>query len=328
MSIKKVRIFGAGPAGSSFAIEALSLLNIDSLELYDGECPYKKPCGEALLNQDMKIYDIDPPIIKEVKDFYISIEGNVIAERHYSTPIWFIIDKEEWISLMRREVIRLGGKMKCARLRPFTENGFLTIDARGPFTEEKKRRIPIARAILEGEIPYEGVLLDFDPKNVGFYWIFPSKGKKFNAGYGSLLSRKPRDSLLEYLQKIVNKPSVEEISTSIITLEYPSPDNRGGIFKIGEAAGTVFPLTGEGIRPSVYHSKEFAKKLSEGLSIEEAYLRSFRMGRMGEIERQMRSQSRILSLLSKAPNFMRKFALRLLPSFLDSYIKKGEIPFI
>lgn len=327
MVVKRVRVFGAGPAGTSFSIAILSSLNLESLEIYEGDCPYRKPCGEALLNQDMEIYDIEPPIIEEVKDFYIKMNGMLLAERHYSKALWFIIDKEEWISSLRNEAIRLGGKLKCVRSRIYTEKGFITVDSRGPFTDNKKRKIPIARAIIEGEVDFDGVVMDFDPENIGFYWIFPAKRNTLNAGYGSLLSRKPTNPLLEYLKRNIRNLKIKEISTSVITLDYPSPNKKEEIYKIGEASGTVFPLTGEGIRPSVYHSKEFAKKISEELVPEEAYMASFKEDKMGKIVRQMKLQSMILKTLLRIPPSVRRSAIRLLPSFLDRYLGKGEIPF-
>lgn len=325
MRSRKIRVFGAGPSGASFSIAALVSGGAESIVAYDGECPYRKPCGEALLNQDMEIYDVQPPIVEEIREFRVLLDGVTIAEKSYSSPLWFIIDKSEWVSQMRREVERLGGRVLCARSRPFSEDGEIAIDARGPFSEGKKR-IPIARAIVEGEELHQNVVLDFDSRGIGFYWMFPSKGGKVNAGYGSLLSKNPKEKLLEYIKRRIPRGKVEELSASVITIGFPKPSVRRGVFSIGEAAGTVFPLTGEGIRPSVYHSVTLAKLISEGLDPERAYEESFRTGRMGSMVRQMKLQERVLRAFPKLPLSARRATIKLLPLFIDRYLSRGEIP--
>ncbi|MCI4396504.1 MAG: hypothetical protein JHC28_02985 [Thermoprotei archaeon] len=326
MEKKGIAVIGGGPSGSSFSLVLLSRLGAEiDLRIYDGECPYRKPCGEALLNLNMEIYDVDPPIAEEIRDFHVAICGELIAERHFSSPAWFIINKQEWVESMRAEVKKMGGRLICSRVRPTEMISSLVIDARGPFAEGK-RRIPIARAIVEGKEPFSGVLMDFDPDNVGFYWIFPSKGKVLNVGYGSLNVKNPIPFVLSYTKRKVKDAKIREISTSVISLESPRPRHFHSIYAIGEAAGTVFPLTGEGIRPSVIHSRAFAIKLAEGFGAEEAYMESFRSEPMKRMSRQMELQEKTLSFYQKIPRYFKKKLIKTLPLFLDRYLRFGELP--
>ena len=77
----------------------------------------------------------------------------------------------------------------------------------------------------------------------GYFWIFP-KGDKYHVGAGSDSIEKIRDSLVQYRpEKVVSRDiRLKPLFHSI------SKDN---IIGVGEAIGTVSPVTGEGIGPSM-----------------------------------------------------------------------------
>ncbi|MEM0020688.1 MAG: NAD(P)/FAD-dependent oxidoreductase [Fervidicoccaceae archaeon] len=324
----RVRVLGGGPSGATFSIVYLrEARSVPEVRVYDGDCPYRKPCGEAILSIGIDKYEVQPPVIEEIRDFYIYVDGKLLVERHYNTPPWFIVDKKLWIELMRNKIEKEGGKFSCARVRPSSLNDDLIIDARGPFTEERKLRVPISRAIVDGKAPHEGVIMELDFKNVGFYWIFPSKGGKLNVGYGSIQVKDPANYLLNYIGKKLTSQKIVEISSSIITLSGPSQTANGKFFKIGEAAGMVFPLSGEGIRPSITHSREFARALALGDTANEAYLESFKAKDVAQIVRQIKWQRRLLNIFSTIPPRIRRNMISALSLSIDRYIRYDELPF-
>ena len=77
----------------------------------------------------------------------------------------------------------------------------------------------------------------------GYFWIFP-KGDKYHVGAGSDSIEKIRDSLAHYRpEKVISRDiRLKPLFHSI------SKDN---IIGVGEAIGTVSPVTGEGIGPSM-----------------------------------------------------------------------------
>ncbi len=261
-------VIGLGPAGSAFTISYLeNTREFSSIKIYDSDREYGKPCGEVVPNIDFDNYIIEPTVIKEIKDFTVKANGQVLSHRSYNKPLWFVIDKKEWIASHRRLIERLGVRITYERIgfsNSYLEGEKLVIDARGPYSVNRLRKIPIARGFIEVKEPIDEVILDFDTVNIGFYWVFPSRKNLLNVGYGSIQVKDPRKILVEKTKKYLNDSRIVRVDASVITIDKPL-DNYycNNALHVGESAGFVYPLTGEGIRPSYAHGEAMGRLLAE-----------------------------------------------------------------
>lgn len=130
---------------------------------------------------------------------------------------------------------------------------------------------------LETELAYktESLQFIFNPKviNAGYAWIFPA-GPKARIGMGSFVSSK---NLVPKLDHFVESLGLKTASIhgGFMPYRLRTPTVRN-LFLVGDSAGQILPLTGEGIRQGMYFAKECArivqniiedeKSLDEGLA--------------------------------------------------------------
>ncbi len=134
-------------------------------------------------------------------------------------------------------------------------------------------------AIMEGEnlIEKDSISLFFRAYK-GYGWIFPIDDKRFNIGCGTWLDENLNSNLNQIYTEFLNDPHIKKFFPKshykeIWTGAYPIPalgvkekslygDN---IMIIGDAAGFVSPISGEGIHPSIVSGKIAAETAIEAL---------------------------------------------------------------
>ncbi|MEM0363387.1 MAG: NAD(P)/FAD-dependent oxidoreductase [Sulfolobaceae archaeon] len=271
--MKKVAILGGGVAGSLLAY-MLSKVNYD-VTIFDINEKYIKPCGDVVPN----IYT--PPFNWthkfKIKRFAFYIDGERVYDVEYKHTKWIVIDKWGWINKMRESSkIRVGHDFKL--------NGFdYSIDSRGPYPMDRDV-VYTSRIILETDDFDDEAIIEFDTKLTGFYWIFPSSDNEYNIGAGFLEYKNSKEMLYNYLnRKKFTKFKIKDVRGAPISIGKVSKKR----LRIGEARGLVFPLSGEGIRPSaisaeyafeaIYKEKDFDTFLDEKLSTIEKRIEIQRM---------------------------------------------------
>ncbi|MHA2288908.1 MAG: NAD(P)/FAD-dependent oxidoreductase, partial [Promethearchaeota archaeon] len=120
-------------------------------------------------------------------------------------------------------------------------------------------------AIMEGENNLDKEIISFFfRKYKGYGWIFPLGGNRFNIGCGTWLDGNLKKNLNQAYQEFLNEPFIKKLFPKanykkIWEGAYPLPalgvkekclygDN---LLLIGDAAGFVSPISGEGIHSSV-----------------------------------------------------------------------------
>ncbi len=134
-------------------------------------------------------------------------------------------------------------------------------------------------AIMEGEnlLEKDSISLFFRAYK-GYGWIFPIDDKRFNIGCGTWLDENLNSNLNQIYTEFLNDPHIKKFFPSSHYKEiwkgaYPIPalgvkekslygDN---IMIIGDAAGFVSPISGEGIHPSIVSGKIAAETAIEAL---------------------------------------------------------------
>ena len=269
-------VLGAGPAGAAFAY--YSGLDGSPVTVYD-PAPYPgfKPCGWAVPVQAKRLIDIPgETILTRIRGFRVYLNGRLIHEKHGET--WgYIVDKPrllesmlEYSTLVRRAV-RV--KYNC--------NGYVHLEG----TNDGKVVVAIGHTLhsrcssteriyavqyvdpqLQAEDP-ETIEVHYDGSLVGYYWVFPRGDRGVDVGVGGYES--PRQ-LLARLNRFLRerfqvKPDTLNVRGAPINVA--GVDTRlldGHPPVIGEAAGFVYPLSGEGIRPSIASAKALHESITLG----------------------------------------------------------------
>lgn len=138
-------------------------------------------------------------------------------------------------------------------------------------------------AIIEGETEAdkEGMTVYFRPYK-GYGWIIPLDGKRINVGCGTFHEDNSKYNLNTIYQEFRNNPNIkkyfpQEHYKTIWEGAYPLPgigvmekslydDN---IMQIGDAAGFISPISGEGIHPGVVSGKVASEIASKALEVED-----------------------------------------------------------
>ncbi len=271
-----ITVLGGGVAGSVLAY--LAKRDDLAVYLYDIVPRYTKACGEAIpawLSQVLLKNGVpEPPIVDKIRVFSIySPLGKMVRRVMFKKPVWYIIDKGKWLDKLRASVrIRLvKGKRECGS--PGLTG--IAFDARGPFSSEGAK-IVVWQAYMENMIGiWEEALQVVDFRHSpGLVWAF-SKGDEINIGGGFVGVNNPRYRSIEILEKIfninnINKYIIKE-NYSILTLIPRIKIFEKNCVRLGEAAGLIMSLGGEGIRPAVLSAIAAYKSLkisSNALSLD------------------------------------------------------------
>lgn len=271
-----IKILGLGPSGTALA---LSLgREVRAIDIHPR---YYKACGEAV--------PVDTPmvskkyVLSKIRRFSFYLEDRVIGEVSYASPKWYIVDKGSWISSMRERI-----------KNSEDNNDGISVDARGPYSS-KGVKVNVVRAYVRGyrkNIDPETAYFIYERGVAGFYWVFPH-GEDLNVGGGFIGVRNPVPSLHRFLGLWLGGGSIMDLRGAPLTIQPEIDLGSYNVFRIGEAAGLVYPLTGEGIRPGIESAIALASALSSRKPLEN-YTRS-----ISRIVKQIETQKKILRIAVK-----------------------------
>ena len=267
----KVAVVGAGPAGLSLAY-FLKGTKVEA-EVYEGlSRPGLKPCAWGLMTGVEGLVPIkDDAVISEIKGFRIYLDGRLVYDIRGRERLGYIIDKPKFLEDLASEVnVKFNSKV-VERDGKFVVNGEelkadLVVKATGHYDLPKEYTIPALQYITDYKQDPEIVEFYFYSDLLGYAWIFPDReGAKIGIGGWASI-----DFLKERV-KTVLKGRVLNFHGARVS-DYGVLEDRLKKGKyIGEALGTVYPLTGEGIRPSIISAKIMADSILEGKSFEKLF---------------------------------------------------------
>ncbi|QKR00943.1 NAD(P)/FAD-dependent oxidoreductase [Metallosphaera tengchongensis] len=294
----KVAIRGGGVGGSLLGALLQSVGH--DVTLFDIKDKYIKPCGDIVPNVYRPPFQWD--VKYEIKEFAFYLDNERLYDVRYRSPKWLTIDKSGWINSMRSNLRQI-----VTNERPNLENYDLSIDSRGPYPMDREV-VYTTRALVKVDKFNPEAILEFDTKLTGFYWIFPAEEGLLNVGSGFLENKNSRALLLDYMRQRFDKFEVIDLRGAPISVgKVPVKEGR-----IGEARGLVFPLSGEGIRPSAISAEIAFRAIQRGKSMEEELNEGLR-----RIESRIWIQRLLLDAYRKSSLVIRKSMLR---HFLKSEI--------
>lgn len=311
----RVLVVGAGPAGlalatllkgSGYAVSVYEMNKVLGL----------KPCGGAV-PVDVRNYVAVPEesVVAVLRGHRVFLDGELLFERLGRGEWGYVIDRRRLLEEWSRDVdLHLGVAVKgvaCAAgsCRVLTSKGSVHADRvvvaagglwpgapKGPRINALQYRL-VGASYHDDEV----VELHFDSKFVGYAWVFPEGRGRVRVGVGGFMGFRPlRDRLNRFVRsdrrfrysRVVRAEGgsivVSGVVKELLTSSAPA---------VGEAAGAVFPLSGEGIRPSVVTAWALAEALRRGESYERVLDRTLLPWRMS-VHRRM-----LAALMKLGPEF-------------------------
>ena len=271
-------VVGAGPAGSSTAIH-LARAGARVLLAEKARFPRDKPCGGGLTGRALKRMPVDPsPVVeRDVDRFDLRLGYGSSFSRSHDAPLIRMTQRRRLDAFLAEHAAAAGAELRegarvegllnagtCVRARVGGEavraDFVVGADgANGIVARSFDLGDGIVRGVaLEGNVPLAALDRDLDRTAVielavvpgGYGWVFP-KGDHANLGVGGWGSEGPL--LRDHLSRLARENGVDPASlTDVRGHRLPmrrlgSSPAGGRVLLVGDAAGLVDPLSGDGM---------------------------------------------------------------------------------
>ena len=323
-------VVGAGPGGSSTAYD-LAAAGADVLLLDRARFPRDKPCGGGVLVSALRLlpYSLDPVTEQTITSFRVRYKRRWEFEHHYHEPLAIMTQRSRLDAYMAERAVEAGAEFRDASAVRGIEGttirlgngdaheGQAVIAADGA-NGVVRRSLGLPR--LRGAVALEGnaarsaqpagarwsdaVGLELGSMPGGYGWVFP-KGDHCNVGLGGFPSAAAtlRDELSRYA-------SGESFDGGLLTelrghhLPLRDPDSAlvsDRVAFVGDAAGLIDPLSGEGIGNAIRSGQLAAESALELLSGEASDMSAYRDRVEEEIEPELRVARQLQALFHQSP---------------------------
>ena len=271
--MKRVAVLGGGPAGA-FAAERLASAGFTVL-LFDEKLAWEKPCGGGLTYKAYSEYPflLDNPTPKRM------VSETVLAAPHAGAvslklddPL-LIYSRFDLNRMLLERAERAGAQLEKTRVLEINRQGsgwrvrtkagcadadfcIVATGARNPLRDVGTQfGAADAMSALGYYVPGEQGRIDiqFLPKLEGYIWIFPRCG---HLSVGICGKGEPASSLRQRLERYMTERELSWKHGSFYSHMLPSLDTSSwrqnrvagdGWLAVGDAAGLVDPITGEGL---------------------------------------------------------------------------------
>ncbi len=343
----KVAVLGGGPSGA-FAAERLASAGVETV-VFDEKLAWEKPCGGGLTYKAYSQY----PFLAE-NDIPKKIIRRTILAAPKSKPVALALDQPLLIysrydlnGMLLDRAQRAGAQLEKTRILSIersgprwslrTKTGTLDADycivatgARNPLRDFGTALTPPdAMSALGYYIPGERDRIDiqFLPALEGYIWVFPRCG---HLSVGICGKREPASALRSRLERYMDEQGISRNGAAFYSHLLPCLETQSwkrnrvageGWAAVGDAAGLVDPITGEGLYYALRSADLVTKAiLSESLDIAgAAYRKLLRRDFMADLEFGSRLANRVFHgtfLWGAVTSRMVQFT-RLSPMFRD-----------
>ena len=271
--MKRVAILGGGPAGA-FAAERLASAGLE-VQLFDEKLAWEKPCGGGLTHKAYSQYPflLDNPTPKRfVTETVLSAHHAGAVSLKLDDPL-LIYSRIDLNRLLLDRAERAGAQIEKTRVLDIVRQGsgwsvrtksgradadfcVVATGARNPLREVGTQFRPEdSMTALGYYVPgqQEKIDIQFLPHLEGYIWIFPRCG---HLSVGICGKGEPASSLRKRLEKYMDDRGIPWKQGSFYSHMLPSLHTSSwrknrvtgeGWLAVGDAAGLVDPITGEGL---------------------------------------------------------------------------------
>jgi len=289
-----VIVAGGGPGGAAAAAQ-LAQAGVAVLVLDKAHFPRQKACGGCLSPKVLSLgLDFGGVVEDVIEEAVFAAPGEAAIRYRSHTPLAYMVRRERFDQFLLSRAEEMGAHVRYGhRVLQAREisGGVEVVSDRGTFrapvliggdgalgaTVRSFRRPPsrIALAMDARLVAADGahaawrgkVLIDFGGVPFGYAWIFPTA---CDLSTGVLGAKKKVRRLPGYLDRFLDRQGVQRGSTKVTgwPIPYPAWSLRPAIsprvLLVGDAAGFVDPLTGEGIYYALRSGLIAAQAIAEG----------------------------------------------------------------
>ncbi len=289
-------VVGAGPAGSSTALR-LAQSGAKVLLVDRARFPRDKPCGGGLTGRALRHAPcpVDPVVEHVVDRFRIRLRYGRSFTRRHQSPLVLMTQRRRLDLHLAEQAAAAGADFRDGvrvtdllddgnRVTARIDGGQVVADvligadgANGIVARETGLGDGIVRGVaLEANVPYGAIdraglegtaVIELGVVPGGYGWVFP-KGDHANVGVGGWGSEGPH--LRDHLARLIDAHGVDaEALRDLRGHRLPmrrlgAVPARGRVLLVGDAAGLVDPLSGDGIYEAFVSGKLAAEAILEG----------------------------------------------------------------
>src|SRR5229473_119309 len=340
--MKRVAVLGGGPAGA-FAAERLATAGLETV-VFDEKLAWEKPCGGGLTykayNQYPFLVDNDIPK-KFITDTYLAAPKAGAVKIGLSRPL-VIYSRLDLNRMLLERAENAGAQLEKTRVLEIersgrgwmlkTQHGSLNADfcivatgARNPLRNVGTEWTAADTMYALGYyVPsrQDHIDIQFLPNLEGYIWVFPRCG---HLSVGICGKGEPAHSLRMRLERYMDERSIPYRGQAFFghmlpALESPAwRRNRvagDGWLAVGDAAGLVDPITGEGLYYAIRSADLAAKALLSEISglAGQAYRRMLRRDFAADLEFGSRLAKRV---------FLGKFLFAAVPARMVQFTRSS-----
>jgi len=322
-----VVIVGGGPGGAGASLGFSG--RVDRIIVLEANSRLGlKPCGRGVpVVGDLGFNPPRDTIYHRIRRAIMYVDGRYLFELR-DVFNGYILDKSRFLEAI---FIESGAEVVYGvRFKP----GMRGVRVNGSYVEWKK-------GVFSGGHPYYGgekilaiqyniasnqfddadhLEIYFDTEVLGYYYIFPSSPGTVEIGVGGFMDfnrlKARLDKFIEGDERFRDKRRIK-LEGARIAVGGVIHGFIDSLVKVGEAAGYVLPLTGEGIRPSMISGYEAALAIVEGRDPIEAMENH-------PITRGIRIQRRILDRVKSMDREDRRRLLTSLPPMVHAEVALGS----
>ena len=325
-------VIGAGPAGAS-AAWVLATAGASVIILDRARFPRDKPCGGGVLVSALNHlpFDLSPVVEREIRGFRVRYRRNAEFSHRYDRPLAVMTQRSRLDAFLAEQAAEAGAELRDGEtVRSIELNGATVIrTASGGVFEagvaiaadgangvaRRALGLPRLRAAvaLEGNAPRgqraakrwtDHVGLELGSMPGGYGWVFP-KGEHCNLGVGGYPIGAPalRGELAAYARSEgFNPDALEQLRAHHLPLRDPGqPLTVGPVALVGDAAGLIDPLSGEGIGNAIHSGRlaaDAARAYLDGAALD---LSGYEAGVAAEIDPDLAAARELQALFHQQP---------------------------
>jgi len=325
-----VIVVGAGPGGSTAAFD-LAKAGADVLLLDRADFPRDKPCGGGVLVSALNLlpYSLDPVSEQTITSFRVRYKRSWEFEHRYHEPLAIMTQRSRLDYFMVQQAIGVGAEFRDGSAVRGVDDGTITL-ANGDVHEASVIvasdgangivRRALGRPGLRGAVALEGnasrldqpagerwsdaVGLELGSMPGGYGWVFP-KADHCNVGLGGVPAAAAalREELSLYADvESFDAGSLTELRGHHLPLRDPnSALVSGRVAFVGDAAGLVDPLSGEGIGNAIRSAQLAAEATLACLAGDADDLSVYQRSIEAEIEPELRVARQLQALFHQCP---------------------------
>ncbi len=329
-------VVGAGPGGAS-AAHALASAGASVVILERARFPRDKPCGGGVLLSALRHlpFDISPVVEQEIRGFRVRYRRDAEFSHRYDHPLAVMTQRSRLDAFLAEQACAAGAELRDGdAVRGIELNGEVALrTARGDLLTagvviaadgangfcRRALGLPRLRAAvaLEGNAPRgqaaaqdaarrwtDHVGLELGSMPGGYGWVFP-KAEHCNLGVGGYPAAAPnlRRELAAYAHSEGFDPdALEQLRAHHLPLrDAGQPLTVGPVALVGDAAGLIDPLSGEGIGNAIRSGQLAAQAAREYLDGAAADLRGYEAAVAAEIEPDLAVARQLQALFHQLP---------------------------